>query len=180
MALGATIYNFTVRLSHIDRGVYETLDLRLARHPSESPEYLATRLLAYCLEFTEGITFSKGGLSDPDEPAILVRDLTGALKAWFEIGAPEAARLHKASKAAPQVAVYPTRDATPWLARLAGERIHRADQIAVQVIDPTLLASLVQKLERRMDLDLSVSDGMLYLSIGEDTLTGSVETLGLA
>ena len=180
MALGATIYNFTVRLSHIDRGIYETLDLRLARHPSESPEYLATRLLAYCLEFTEGITFSKGGLSDPDEPAILVRDLTGALKAWFEIGAPEAARLHKASKAAPQVAVYPTRDATPWLARLAGERIHRADQIAVQVIDPTLLASLVQKLERRMDLDLSVSDGMLYLSIGEDTLTGSVETLGLA
>ena len=180
MALGATIYNFTVRLSHIDRGVYETLDLRLARHPSESPEYLATRLLAYCLEFTEGITFSKGGLSDPDEPAILVRDLTGALKAWFEIGAPEAARLHKASKAAPQVAVYPTRDATPWLARLAGERIHRADQIAVQVIDPTLLASLVQRLERRMDLDLSVSDGMLYLSIGEDTLTGSVETLGIA
>lgn len=180
MALGATIYNFTVRLSHIDRGIYETLDLRLARHPSESPEYLATRLLAYCLEFTEGITFSKGGLSDPDEPAILVRDLTGALKAWFEIGLPEAARLHKASKAAPQVAVYPTRDATPWLARLAGERIHRADQIAVQVIDPTLLASLVQKLERRMDLDLSVSDGMLYLSIGEDTLTGSVETLGLA
>jgi len=180
MALGATIYNFTVRLSHIDRGVYETLDLRLARHPSESPEYLATRLLAYCLEFTEGITFSKGGLSDPDEPAILVRDLTGALKAWFEIGSPEAARLHKASKAAPQVAVYPTRDATPWLARLAGERIHRADQIAVQVIDPALLASLVQKLERRMDLDLSVSDGMLYLSIGEDTLTGSVETLDLA
>lgn len=180
MALGATIYNFTVRLSHIDRGVYETLDLRLARHPSESPEYLATRLLAYCLEFTEGITFSKGGLSDPDEPAILVRDLTGALKAWFEIGAPEAARLHKASKAAPQVAVYPTRDATPWLARLAGERIHRADQIAVQVIDPTLLASLVQRLERRMDLDLSVSDGMLYLSIGEETLTGSVETLGIA
>lgn len=180
MALGATIYNFTVRLSHIDRGVYETLDLRLARHPSESPEYLATRLLAYCLEFTEGITFSKGGLSDPDEPAILVRDLTGALKAWFEIGAPEAARLHKASKAAPQVAVYPTRDATPWLARLAGERIHRADQIDVQVIDPTLLASLVQRLERRMDLDLSVSDGMLYLSIGEDTLTGSVETLGIA
>lgn len=180
MALGATIYNFTVRLSHIDRGVYETLDLRLARHPSESPEYLATRLLAYCLEFTEGITFSKGGLSDPDEPAILVRDLTGALKAWFEVGAPDAARLHKASKAAPQVAVYPTRDATPWLARLAGERIHRADQIAVQVIDPTLLASLVQKLERRMDLDLSVSDGMLYLSIGEDTLTGSVERLSLA
>ena len=87
MALSST---FTIRLSHVDRGIYETLDLRLARHPSETPEYLITRLLAYCLEFTEGIAFSKG-LSDPDEPAIVVRDLTGALRGWIEIGAPEAA-----------------------------------------------------------------------------------------
>ncbi len=63
----------------------------LARHPSESAEYLVTRLLAYCLEYTEGIAFSKG-LSDPDEPAIVVRDLTGALRGWIEVGAPEAAR----------------------------------------------------------------------------------------
>jgi uncharacterized protein YaeQ len=179
MALGATIYTFTVRLSHVDRGIYETLELRLARHPSESPEYLATRLLAYCLEFTEGIVFSKGGLSDPDEPAILVRDLTGALKGWIEIGLPEAARLHKASKAAAYVAVYPTRDATPWLARLAGERIHRAEHIAVQVIDAALLAMLVSKLERRMEFDLSVSDGTLYLSMGDETVTGAVERVAL-
>ena len=99
MALGATVHVFTVRLSHVDRGVYETLELRLARHPSESAEYLVTRLLAYCLEYTEGIAFSKG-LSDPDEPAIIVRDLTGALHGWIEIGAPEAARLHRAAKAA--------------------------------------------------------------------------------
>jgi uncharacterized protein YaeQ len=179
MALGATIYTFTVRLSHIDRGIYETLDLRLARHPSESPEYLVTRLLAYCLEFTEGIAFSKGGLSEPDEPAIVVRDLTGALKGWIEIGLPDATRLHKAAKAAGHVAVYPTRDVTPWLARLAGERIHRADRIAVQVIDAALVAQFTAKLERRMDFDLSVSEGTLYLSLGEETITGSVERVAL-
>jgi uncharacterized protein YaeQ len=78
VALNATIYVFTVRLADADRGVYETLALRMARHPSESPEFLLTRLLAYCLEYTEGLTFSKG-LSDPDEPALAVRDLTGAL-----------------------------------------------------------------------------------------------------
>jgi uncharacterized protein YaeQ len=66
-----------VRLADADRGVYETLNLRLAQHPSESAEFLVTRLLAYCLEYAEGIAFSKG-LSDPDEPAIMVRDLTGA------------------------------------------------------------------------------------------------------
>ena len=179
MALTATIYVFTVRLSHVDRGIYETLELRLARHPSESPEYLVTRLLAYCLEFTEGIAFSKGGLSEPDEPAIVVRDLTGALQGWIEIGLPEAARLHKAAKAARYVAVYPTRDVTTWLARLAGERIHRAEQVAVQVIDPALMATLSARLERRMDFDLSVSEGMLYLSLGEETLTGGVERVAL-
>src|ERR1041384_3449276 len=112
MALSATIYVFTIRLSHVDRGIYETLELRLARHPSESAEYLITRLLAYCLEFTAGIAFSKG-LSDPDEPAIVVRDLTGALRGWIEIGAPEPARLQRAAKPASHVAVYPTRDVTP-------------------------------------------------------------------
>jgi uncharacterized protein YaeQ len=178
MALGATIHTFTVRLSHVDRGIYETLDLRLARHPSESAEYLITRLLAYCLEYTPGITFSKG-LSDPDEPAIVVRDLTGALQGRIEIGAPEAARLHKAAKSASHVAIYPTRDVTPWLARLAGERIHRAEQIAVQVIDVALITQLAAQLERRMDFDLSVSEGVLYLSLGKETLTGAVMRVAL-
>ena len=178
MALGATVHVFTVRLSHVDRGIYETLKLRLARHPSESAEYLVTRLLAYCLEYTAGIAFSKG-LSDPDEPAITVRDLTGALRGWIEIGAPEAARLHKGAKAAEYVAVYPTRDAAPWLTRLAGERIHRAEHIAVQVIDAALVAQLAAQLERQMEFDLSVSEGMLYLSMGEETLTGGVQRLSL-
>src|SRR4051812_2041356 len=100
MALTATVYNFDVQLSDVDRNVYETLALRVARHPSETEEYLVTRVLAYCLEYTEGITFSKG-LAEPDEPAVVVRDLTGALRVWVEVGAPTADRLHKASKASP-------------------------------------------------------------------------------
>ncbi len=178
MALGATIHVFNVRLSHVDRGVYETLELRVARHPSESAEYLVTRVLAYCLEYREGIAFSKG-LSDPDEPAIVVRDLTGALKGWIEVGAPEAARLHKGAKAAEYVAVYPTRDPATWLARLAGERIHRAEQIAVQVIDAALVSTLATRLEKRMEFDLSMSDGTLYLSLGDETLTGGVQQASL-
>jgi uncharacterized protein YaeQ len=180
MALGATVHVFTVRLSHVDRGVYDTLELRLARHPSESAEYLVTRLLAYCLEYTEGIAFSTKGLSDPDEPAIVVRDLTGLLRGWIEVGAPEAPRLHKAAKAAERVVVYPTRDSASWLARLAGERIHRAEYIAINAIDPQLLATFAARLERRMEVDLSVSDGTLYVSIGAVTLTGGVVPLQLS
>jgi uncharacterized protein YaeQ len=178
MALGATVHVFTVRLSHVDRNVYDTLELRLARHPSESAEFLVTRLLAYCLEHVEGIAFSRG-LSDPDEPAIVVRDLTGALRAWIEVGLPEAPRLHKAAKSSARVAVYPTRDAAPWLARLTGERIHRGEHIEINAIDPTLLTALAAKLDRRMDFDLSVSEQTLYLSTATETLTGSVAQLRL-
>src|SRR6202789_2688649 len=122
MALGATIYVLNIELADSDRGVYQPLQLRVARHPSESEEYFLTRILAYCLEYTEGISFSNG-LFEPDAPSIAVRDLTGALRVWIDIGAQEAARLHRASKAAPRVVVYTHKDGALLAARLGGERI---------------------------------------------------------
>jgi uncharacterized protein YaeQ len=169
------MYVFTVRIADADRNIYESLTLRVARHPSEAAEYLVTRVLAYCLEYADGISFSKG-LSDPDDPAIGIRDLTGALQSWIDIGAPEAARLHKAGKAARRVAVYAHREVMPWLARLAGERIHRADAVEIHVMDRDLVAALVQRLERRMDFDLSVAESTLYVSLGGETLTGTVQS----
>ncbi len=179
MALGATMYVFNVRLADADRGVYETLVLRMARHPSETAEFLVTRLLAYCLEYAEGIAFSKG-LSDPDEPAIEIRDLTGILSSWIEVGNPDASRLHKASKAAPRVVVYSHRDTESWLARLVGERIHRAAQMEIHSVPREWLAELVARLERRMDIDLSVSEQTVYATIGEVTLTGTLASRRLA
>jgi uncharacterized protein YaeQ len=168
------MYVFDVRLADVDRAVNETLTIRAAQHPSETAEYLVTRLLAYCLEYTEGIAFSKG-LSDPGEPAIVVRDLTGALQAWIEVGAPDAARLHRAAKAAPSVAVYTHRGLDSLMTRLNGERIHRAGQIRLRAVDPELLGGLVTRLDRRMSLDLTVSDRTLYASLGNETLTGVLE-----
>jgi uncharacterized protein YaeQ len=168
------MYVFTVRLADADRSVYETLTLRVAQHPSETLEYLVTRVLAYCLEYTEGIAFSKG-LSDPDEPAIAVRDLTGILQTWIDVGTPEAARLHKASKSSRRVAVYAHRDVAPWFARIAGDRIHRSEAIEIQVIDRALVTALAARLERRMDVDLAVSDRTVYISVGDETYSGSIE-----
>jgi len=179
VALGATMYVFEVRLADADRGIYETLTLRIAQHPSETAEFLVTRLLAYCLEFTEGISFSKG-LSDPDEPAISVRDLTGALHTWIEVGMPDAGRVHKAAKAARKVVIYPHREPEALLARLAGERIHRAEALRIRVVELHLLAAFVARLDRRMDFDLAVSDDVLYISLGEETLTGAVHERRLA
>ena len=176
MALTATIYNFDVELADSDRGVYESLALRVAQHPSESEEYLVARLLAYLLEFTEGIEFSRG-ITDPDAPAIAVRDLTGAIKSWIDIGTPDAARLHKASKAAGRVVVYIHKDPTQFLKQIAGEKIHRAEALELYAIDRALVAALVSRLERRVAFSLSVNDRELYLSIGADNLTGAVVRL---
>jgi uncharacterized protein YaeQ len=173
VAIAATIYNVDIELADSDRRVYESLALHVARHPSESEEYLVTRVLAYAMEFTEGIAFSRG-VSEPDEPAILVRDLTGAIRSWIEIGAPDRARLHKATKAAPRVAVYTHRDPAQFLRNLAGERIHRASEVELYAIDRRFIQQLAARLDRRMEFSLSVNDRDLYLSIGADTLTGPV------
>ena len=178
MALSATIYNFAIQLSDVDRGVYEALALKVARHPSESEEYLLTRVLAYCLEFTEGIGFSRG-ISNPDEPALSVRDLTGALKVWIDVGSPDAARLHKAAKAAPRVVVYTHKDPAQIQRQLSGERIHRAEALEIYAIDRELIGTLVRHLERRMKIDLSVTDRHLFLSVGDTTLSGAVERVRL-
>jgi uncharacterized protein YaeQ len=173
VALTATIHALDIELADADRHVYESLALRVARHPSETEEYLVTRVLAYALEFTEGIEFSRG-LSAPDEPAIAIRDLTGAMRAWIDVGTPEAARLHRASKAVPRVAVYTHRDPARLLGSLSGARIHRVEALELYALDRGLVGALAARVERRMAWHLAVSDRELYLSIGGDTLTGAV------
>jgi len=169
LALGATIYTFDIEVADSDRAVYETLNLRVAQHPSETPDYLLTRVLAYCLEYSEGIGFSKG-LSDPDDPAIFVRDLTGALQVWVDIGLPEPERLHRASKAAPRVAVYTHKDPGQWPLRIRDAKIHRAEKLEAFAFDRVWLLAVVARLERRMKFSLARSEGEIYLTLGADTL----------
>ena len=174
MALTATIYNFDVQLADIDRGVYESLSFKAAQQPSETAEYLLSRVLAYCLEYAEGITFSKG-IAEPDVPALAVRDLTGALKVWIDVGAPDAARLHKASKAAPRVAVYTHRDPARLVTLLSGEKIHRAAALELYGLSKALIDGLVQRLDRRNTWEMSVTDRHVYVAVAGVTIEGDIE-----
>ncbi len=173
MALTATIYNFDIQLADVDRGVYEPLSFRVACQPSETEEYLLSRVLAYCLEYREGISFSKG-IAEPDVPALAVRDLTGAMQVWIDVGAPDAARLHKASKASPRVVVYTHRDAARLVAQLAGERIHRAAELEFYGFDRALIDGLVTRLERRNGWELSVTDRHVYVTVRGATIDGEL------
>jgi uncharacterized protein YaeQ len=176
MALTATVYNLDVQLADTDRGVYEALAFKVAQQPSESDEHMMARVLAYCLEYTEGIGFSKG-ISEPDEPALFVRDLTGALRTWIDIGSPDAARLHKASKSAPRVVVYTHKDPAQLLRALDGERIHRAEALELYALDRPLIAELLEHRDRRTKFDLTVTEGHVYVSIDGESLEGVVEKI---
>lgn len=163
MAIGATIHTFEVELADVDRGVYEQFSLRAARHPSETGLFLATRVLAYCLEYEEGIAFSAGGVSSTEEPAVVVRDLTDRITAWIEVGAPDAQRLHFGSKLSGRAAVYTHRDPAKLLDAWRGKTIHRAEDIVLRSFDPGFVEAVAAALERRNALTVSVTEGQLYL-----------------
>ncbi|MCH9688296.1 MAG: YaeQ family protein [Deltaproteobacteria bacterium] len=182
MAQGSTVIGFELVLSDVDRGVYESLSFKVAQHPSETAVYLATRVLAYALEWAEGIEFSQG-LCTADVPAIAVTDRTGQLQTWIEIGTPDAPRLHRASKAAPRVAVYCHKNAQAWLRGLAGHTVHAPETINLFRFDATFIDAVSERIERRNAWSLSVTEGALYLDLGADggrdgeSLVGSVERL---
>ena len=165
MAQTSTVHVFDVALSDVDRGVYTTLSLKVARHPSESAEYMLTRVLAYALEVEEGLTFTSG-LSVADEPALWTRDLTGQLRAWIEVGTPDAPRLHKASKACDRVVVYCHKDVRHYLRTLAGQKVHAPARITIVEIDRRFVDAVAAKVERRTALALSVTEGQLNVDVG--------------
>jgi uncharacterized protein YaeQ len=173
MAAGALIHTFQVQLADVDRGVYDDLALRVARHPSETAAYMLTRVLAYCLEFEEGIAFSEG-ISATDEPAVLVRDATGRITAWIEVGAPDAERLHAGSKLADRTTIYTHRDPAKLLPQWAGKKIHQAETITLHSFDAGFVDDATAALERRNTMSLSVTERELYLELNGVTLSSAV------
>ena len=177
MALPAILRRFSISLSDSDREVYEQLDWRVPQHPSESERYLVARVIARCLEHAEGVEFSKGGVSDDEEPAIVQKNLRGEWQAWIEVGNPAPDRLHKASKLTPRVVVYAFKNVEALAAAIIERKIHKADDLVLREIPPDLLDAVAKTLDRTNTWDLSVTGGTLYLTIGEALFEGVVNTV---
>lgn len=174
MALTATLYSLEIELADVDRGVYESLALRVAQQPSETAEYMVTRVLAYCLEHTEGIAFTEG-VAAGDEPAVWVLGLDGRIEAWIEVGLPGAARLHRGRKLANRVAVYTHRNVATLQRQLEGEKIHAAETIPIFTFKPGFVEEVARHLDRRTKISLSVTERELYLDLGGHHLTSRLE-----
>jgi uncharacterized protein YaeQ len=173
MAQTATIYNLSIDLSNVDRGVYEKLEVRIARHPSETAEYMLVRVLAYCLEFQDGIMLTEG-VASADEPAILVRDMTGQIKAWIEVGLPDASRLHRGSKMAVRAAVY-THRGRQLLSQLAGSKVHKSDSVPIYTLDSDFIEDVSKLIDRRSSIGLSITEQQIYLTISGKDFTTSIQ-----
>ncbi|MEZ4453486.1 MAG: YaeQ family protein [Nannocystaceae bacterium] len=179
MALTATMFHLQVELADIDRGVYTPIDLRLAKHPSESMRYLLTRTLAYCLRYTEGIAFSKGGIASTDEPPIAVHDPTGLLLEWIDVGAPSAERLHRATRAARHVSLYTHTPLTQLRREAASRTIYRVASIAVWRIEASFLDAIEPKIDRNTRIEVMHNDGHLYVTIAGETIDGALSRCSL-
>jgi uncharacterized protein YaeQ len=167
MALPATMRKFVISLADSDRGIYEELDWRVAQHPSESERYLIARVLARALEWSEGLEFSKGGVSDDEEPALVHRDLTNDWVSWIEIGSPTPDRLHKATKLAPRVVVYAWKNPEDLATAIVERKTHRGTDIELNALDAEFLDAVASKLDRNNKWNLTVTNGALYLTVGE-------------
>jgi len=173
MATGAVMHTFDVQVADVDRGVYEEVSLRMARHPSETDAFMITRLLAYCLEYAEGIAFTEG-VAATDQPAVLIRDATGAVTAWVEVGAPDADRLHRGSKLAERTVVYSHRDPAKLLPLWAGKKLHRAEDIVLRTFDPGFVDAAAAAVERRNSVTLSVTEAQVYLDVNGVSLSSAL------
>ncbi|HEX7436117.1 MAG TPA: YaeQ family protein [Caldimonas sp.] len=171
MALKATIFKAQLQLADMDRGVYADHAVTLARHPSETDERMMVRLLVFALNVPAdanhgALEFAKG-LWDPDEPELWLKDLTGQIVHWIEVGQPDERRLMKASGRAERVTVVSYSQSTPiWWAGIA-TKITRARNIAAWQIAAHEAQALAGLARRSMQLQVSVQDGTAWVGDGE-------------
>lgn len=174
MALTVTLYRFQIELSDIPRGIYETLDFRVAQHPSEALPYMLTRVLAYALNTQEGLAFAPTGLHDPDAAAISIDSPNGGFELLIEIGSPSARKLHKATKTARNVKVYTYKNPESLMTDIRTEKVHRAEEIEVFSLAPAFLTQLGEVLKRDNRWAILFDDGTISVQVGDTSIAGEL------
>ena len=176
MALPSTIYRASIQLADIERGVYETLQATVARHPSETGERLVARLLAYALFHEEGLLFTKG-VGAGDEPDLWAKGPDGRVLLWVEVGLPEAERLIKASRHAARVALLACGNALPNWERQQLSKLAGVSNLSITILDQGFIGRLVALLERTITWDITITEGTMYLQIAGESLETAIQVI---
>ena len=171
MALKATIHKARIQVADMDRTIYRDHAVTVARHPSETDERMMVRLLALALHAPasddDGALELAKGLSDTDEPDLWLRDLTGRIRHWVDVGQPDDRRIVKACGRADRVTVIAYGSSTPvWWSGIQSKlaRLRNLDAWRVPADQSSALAALAQ---RGMQLQVTVQDGTVW--VGDET-----------
>jgi uncharacterized protein YaeQ len=175
LALPATLHDFQIELANVDAGQNLRVSLRAARHPSESMERLWLRVLAQCWLWREGIEQGPG-LSDPEQPDVIARDLTGQVTLWVRVGRPEPVRLQQEAdrngRAELAVLFDSPRRMEAFVAEASAAGLDRLARVSLAAVEPGFLASLASSDERRTRLSLTIVGEHLYVERDGQTFDG--------
>jgi len=163
MAPKATVYKAELQVSDMDRHYYAEHNLTLAQHPSETDERLMVRLLAFALYAEDRLEFGRG-LSNEEEPDLWLRNYTGEIDLWIDLGQPDESRIKKACGRAKQVVVvtYGGNAADIWWSKIAPS-LTRLKNLTVVDIPTEAVAQLPALLQRGMRLTAMIQDGEMQL-----------------
>ncbi|MCA0392777.1 MAG: YaeQ family protein [Proteobacteria bacterium] len=171
MAPNATIHRVELQVSDMDRHYYASHSLTLAQHPSETPERLMVRLLAFALFADERLEFGRG-LSTEEDPDLWQRDYTGDVLLWIDLGQPDESRIRKACGRARQVVVvnYSGNSADIWWGKQSAA-LSRLKNLTVIDFAPDVVERAVTLLARSMRLTAMIQDGELQLMDEQQSVT---------
>jgi uncharacterized protein YaeQ len=173
MALPSTVYKASIQLSDVDRGVYESLQETVARHPSETEERLVARLLAYAIFHEPELAFTRG-ICAADEPDLWVKGGDGRVRLWVEVGLPEAERIIKASRHAGRVALLACGRGLAGWDKQQFPRLESTANLLVIAIDQAFISRVAAQLGRSINWSITINEGTLYLTMGEETLETAI------
>jgi len=176
MALKATIFKAELQIADMDRSYYRDHALTIARHPSETDERMMVRVLAYALHADDALSFGKG-LSADDEPDLWLKDLTGTIELWIDVGQPDEKRIRRACGRARQVIVYSYggQGAAIWWNQVAG-KLGRTRNLTVISVPAAASQALAQLAQRNMRLNCTIQDQQVWLGDGENRVQVDLST----
>lgn len=180
MALKSTIFKAELQIADMDRNYYHVHNLTLARHPSETDERMMVRLLAFARHAHEALAFGQG-LSTDDEPDLWLKDLTGAIELWIDVGLPDEKLVRKACGRARQVFVYAYggRAADIWWGQ-SGSKLNRLPNLNVMQLPAETTQALAGLAQRTMRLNCTIQEGQIWLADQDNTVQVELEALKIS
>jgi len=170
MALKATILKADIQISDMDRNYYQSHNITLAQHPSETDERVMNRLLAFALNANDQLEFCKG-LSTDDEPDLWEKTLSDEIKLWIDLGQLDEKRIRKACNRAENTIIYTyqSRNVSVWWKQIQN-KLTRFNNLSIYQLADEFSHALTTLFSRNMELQFTIQDGLIWVSDGDKSI----------